>query len=168
MLGVLCETSRNWGAKVLFLSDDLKLVHSGYFKQLVSDCDISQVNIAVQRRSLTILCSGCICVSGEPEMIYNHTLLLLKLRRTSEACRIWREYRGITDSCQPPLDRLGNSPFSHLSWPSPCAEPAIISFIQYFRCCAMSSVSWYFFMSPCMLSLHLFFHSTSAPSPGNF
>ena len=29
--------------------------------------------------------------------------------------------------------------------------------IQYFRYCAMSSVSWYFFMSRCMLSLHLFF-----------
>ena len=32
-----------------------------------------------------------------------------------------------------------------------------ISVIQYFRSCAMSSVSWYFFMSPCMLSLHHFF-----------
>ena len=30
-------------------------------------------------------------------------------------------------------------------------------FIQYYRICAMSSVSWYFFMSPFMLSLHLFF-----------
>ena len=29
--------------------------------------------------------------------------------------------------------------------------------IQYFRSCTMSSVSWYFFMSPFMLSLHLFF-----------
>ena len=28
--------------------------------------------------------------------------------------------------------------------------------IQYFRSCAMSSVSWYFFMSPCMLSQYLF------------
>ena len=28
---------------------------------------------------------------------------------------------------------------------------------QYFRSCAMSSVSRYFFMSPCMLSLHLFY-----------
>ena len=28
--------------------------------------------------------------------------------------------------------------------------------VQYFRSCAMSSVSRYFFMSPCMLSLHLF------------
>ena len=45
---------------------------------------------------------------------------------------------------------------SHLSWPSPCAGPASIWVIQYFRSCAMSSVSRYFFMSPCMLSLHLF------------
>ena len=45
----------------------------------------------------------------------------------------------------------------HLSWPSPCAGPAIVFVIQYFRSCAMSSVSWYFFMSLCMLSLHLFF-----------
>ena len=45
---------------------------------------------------------------------------------------------------------------SHLSWPSPCTGPAIILVIQYFRYCAMSSVSWYFFMSPGMLSLHLF------------
>ena len=44
----------------------------------------------------------------------------------------------------------------HLSWPSPCAGPASIWVIQYFRSCAMSSVSWYFLMSPCMLSLHLF------------
>ena len=29
--------------------------------------------------------------------------------------------------------------------------------IQYFRYCAMYSASWYFFMSPCMLPLHLFF-----------
>ena len=29
--------------------------------------------------------------------------------------------------------------------------------IQYFRSCAVSSISLYFFMSPCMLSLHLFF-----------
>ena len=29
--------------------------------------------------------------------------------------------------------------------------------IQYFRLCAMFSVSWHFFMSPCMLSFHLFF-----------
>ena len=49
------------------------------------------------------------------------------------------------------------SHLSHLSWPSPCAGPASIWVIQYFRSCAMSSVSRYFFMSPCMLSLHLFF-----------
>ena len=48
------------------------------------------------------------------------------------------------------------SHLSHLSWPSPCAGPASIWVIQYFRSCAMSSVSRYFFMSPCMLSLHLF------------
>ena len=47
--------------------------------------------------------------------------------------------------------------FSHLFWSSPCAGPASISAIQYFRSCAMFSVSWCFFMSPCMLSLHLFF-----------
>ena len=29
--------------------------------------------------------------------------------------------------------------------------------IQYFRSCTMSSVSWYFFISPFTLSLHLFF-----------
>ena len=46
---------------------------------------------------------------------------------------------------------------SPLSWPTPCAGPASILVIQYFRSCAMSSVSWYFFMSPCMLSLNLFF-----------
>ena len=46
--------------------------------------------------------------------------------------------------------------FSHLSLPSPCTGPASILVIQYFRSCAMSSVSRYFFMSPCMLSLHLF------------
>ena len=35
--------------------------------------------------------------------------------------------------------------------------PASILVIQYFRYCAMYSVTWYFFRSPCMLSLHLFF-----------
>ena len=30
-------------------------------------------------------------------------------------------------------------PISHLSWPSPCAGPASILVIQYFRSCAMSS-----------------------------
>ena len=39
----------------------------------------------------------------------------------------------------------------------PCAGPAIILVIQYSRSCAMSSISRYFFMSPFMLSLHLFF-----------
>ena len=37
---------------------------------------------------------------------------------------------------------------SHLSCPSPCAGPASISVIQYFRHCAMSSVGRHFFMSP--------------------
>ena len=32
-----------------------------------------------------------------------------------------------------------------------------MSVIQYFRSCAMSSASWYFFVSSFMLSLHLFF-----------
>ena len=54
------------------------------------------------------------------------------------------------------LSANGLSEF-HLSWPSPCAGPANNLVIQYFRYCAMSSVSWYFFTSPCMLSLHLFF-----------
>ena len=36
-------------------------------------------------------------------------------------------------------------------------SPAIILVVQYFRSCSMYSVSWYFFMSPCMLPLHLFF-----------
>ena len=44
----------------------------------------------------------------------------------------------------------------HLYWPSPCAGPASIFVIQYFWYCVMSSVSWYFFMSPFTLSLHLF------------
>ena len=42
--------------------------------------------------------------------------------------------------------------FSHVSWPSNCAGPAIILVIQYVRSCAMSSVSWYFFMTYFMLS----------------
>ena len=40
------------------------------------------------------------------------------------------------------------SHLSHLSWSSPCAGPASFFVIQYFRSCAMSSVSWYFLMSP--------------------
>ena len=47
--------------------------------------------------------------------------------------------------------------FSHISRSSLCAGPAIILVIQYVRYCVMSSVSWYFFMSPFTLSLHLFF-----------
>ena len=59
------------------------------------------------------------------------------------------------------LNRKAYNTISHLSqlsWPSPCTGPASILVIQYFRSCVMSSVSWYFFMSPCrcMLSLHLF------------
>ena len=42
---------------------------------------------------------------------------------------------------------------SHLFLPSPCAEPASIWVIQCFLYC----VSWNFFMSPLILSLHLFF-----------
>ena len=45
--------------------------------------------------------------------------------------------------------------FLYVVPPAPCAGPAIISVIQYFRSCAMSSVSRYFFMSSCMLSLQL-------------
>ena len=56
-------------------------------------------------------------------------------------------------------------PIFHLSWPSPCAGPAIIWVIQYFRSCAMSSVSWYFFMSPFMLCLHLCFVYLRSLSP---
>ena len=54
------------------------------------------------------------------------------------------------------MEETRHSHLSHLSWQSPCTWPASILVIQYFRYCAMSSVSWYFFMSPCMLSLHLF------------
>ncbi|KAI0213994.1 hypothetical protein LSAT2_000916 [Lamellibrachia satsuma] len=47
--------------------------------------------------------------ADEPEAMYNHTLLLLKLQRTAEACSIWCQYRGITKSCHhphmPPLHR---------------------------------------------------------------
>ena len=65
----------------------------------------------------------------------------------SNACYKPRRCRHLT---------VSQSHLSHLSWPSPCAGPASIWVIQYFRSCAMSSVSRYFFMSPCMLSLHLF------------
>ena len=47
--------------------------------------------------------------------------------------------------------------FLYVVPPSPCAGPASISVIQYFRSCAMSSVSRYFFMSFFMLFLRLFF-----------
>ena len=36
---------------------------------------------------------------------------------------------------------------SHLSWPSPCAGPAIILVIQYCRYCAISSIIWHFYTS---------------------
>ena len=45
---------------------------------------------------------------------------------------------------------------SHLLSHLPCTGPASILVIQYFQYCAMSSLSWYFFMFPFMLSLHLF------------
>ena len=38
-----------------------------------------------------------------------------------------------------------------------CAGPASILVIHCFRYCAMSSVSWYFFISPFMLSLHKYY-----------
>ena len=48
------------------------------------------------------------------------------------------------------------SPFSHLSWPSPCAGPASIFVIQYFRYCVFSQlVLLHVYLLT--LSLHLFF-----------
>ena len=48
---------------------------------------------------LTYIDLQCCCyTSGKVEVMYNHTLLLLRLQRKAEACNIWLQYRGIISS----------------------------------------------------------------------